>query len=119
VRLDLRTGRYELVVRGRRPSCIDLKHERPAGTGTLGRKPLAAVRAAYLRVFREGLEKPICQEGGRPEDITVSNGGTPILILVNGVQTVSAIDDLSCWSDAASALHDLLDETFEEARGAS
>lgn len=119
VRLDLRTGRYELTARARRPACVDEKLERAVRTGALGSKTLSAVRAAYLRVFREGLEKPICREGGRPEDITVSNGGTPILVLGTGWRTVSAVDDLSCWSDAASALHDLLDETFEAARGAS
>ena len=116
VRLDLRTGRYEFTLRARRPSCVDPKLERPVRTGSLGARRLAAVRSAYLRVFREGLEKPICRDGGRPEDITVSNGGTPILILATGWRTVAAGDDLSCWSEAASALHELLDDTFARDR---
>ena len=113
VRLDLRSGRYELTLKARRPRCVDPRLERPVRTGTLDGSRLAALRSAYLRVFEEGLEKPICREGGRPEEIIVSNGGTPILVLATGWRTVSAGDDLSCWSEAASALHELLDETFD------
>ena len=61
----------------------------------------------------EGFKSPACENGNHPEDITVSNGGTPTLVLTTGFATGSALDDLSCWSDAATALHDLLDETFE------
>ena len=81
-------------------------------TGTLDPERLAAVRAAALRVSAEGFESPACRNGDPPENIIVSNGGTPTLILTTGFATGSALDDLSCWSGSATALHDLLDETF-------
>jgi hypothetical protein len=116
VRLHLRTGRYALTRRAPRRACQDARLERPVRTGSLDSGRLAAVRAAALRVVAEGMESPACRDGERPEDITVSNGGTPTLILTTGFATGSAPDDLSCWSDAAAALHDLLDETFASDR---
>ncbi|HYI39089.1 MAG TPA: hypothetical protein VE053_02095 [Allosphingosinicella sp.] len=112
VRLSLRTGRYALVRRASRPVCHDAGLERPVVRDILDPKRLAAIRAAALRVVAEGFESPACRDGNPPEDITISNGGTPTLILTTGFATGSAIDDLSCWSDSATALHDLLDETF-------
>ena len=112
VRLHLRTGRYSLTRRAQRQVCGGTI-ERPVRTGTLDRERLAAIRAAAARVMTEGFESPACENGGRPEDIIVSNGGTPILVLTTGFATGSAVDDLSCWSEAATALHDLLDETFD------
>jgi len=73
------------------------------------------LRAAYLRVLSEGLESELCREGGRPRDLIISNGGTPILALTSGWATSSAPDDLSCWSEAATALHDALDRVFSPA----
>jgi hypothetical protein len=55
---------------------------------------------------------PVCRNGGRPKDIVVDNGATPVLILTSGAGTTSAPDDLSCWSDAASALHGVLEDAF-------
>lgn len=111
VRLHLRTGRYSLTRRAPRRVC-GAAIERPVRTGTLDRERLAAIRAAASRVVMEGFESPACEKGEKPEDIIVSNGGTPTLVLTTGFATGSAIDDLTCWSDAATALHDLLDETF-------
>jgi hypothetical protein len=112
VRLHLRTGRYSLTRRAPRRVCGGAI-ERPVRTGTLDAERLAAIRSAAMRVVMEGFESPACENGKRPEDIIVSNGGTPTLVLTTGFATASAVDDLSCWSEAATALHDLLDETFE------
>ena len=111
VRLHLRTGRYSLTRRAPRQVCGGAI-ERPVTTGTLDPERLAAIQAAALRVVMEGFESPACENGEHPEDIIVSNGGTPTLVLTTGFATGSALDDLSCWSEAATALHDLLDETF-------
>jgi len=70
------------------------------------------VQTAYLRLLNEGFENDVCREGGNPETIIVNDGGTPILVLTTGSQTASAPDDLSCWSEAANALHDVLDRVF-------
>jgi hypothetical protein len=81
--------------------------------GTLRAERLEAVRAAYLRVLTEGLVKPVCRDGGRPEEIVISNGGTPVLVLTTGSETKSAPDSLTCWSEAASALSNALDRIFQ------
>lgn len=73
---------------------------------------LARLRAAYQRVITDGFEDPICSAGGKPQDIRVSNGGTPIVVAATGRAVGSAPDNLSCWSEAATALHKALDETF-------
>ena len=115
VRLDLISGRYAFTPRAARRVCNDSGLERPVNLGRLDTQRLAAVRAAYLRVWGEGLESSACQEGRRPESIIISNGGTPILVLATGGMTVSAPDDLSCWTEAAWALQDELDEAFSSA----
>jgi hypothetical protein len=115
VRLDLTSGRYALTARAARRVCNDAGLERPVTMGTLDAERLAAVRAAYLRVLAEGVETPACEEGGRPERIIVSNGGAQILVLATGAEQRAAPDDLSCWSDAALALHDTVDEAFSSA----
>jgi hypothetical protein len=112
VTVDLRTGVYTLTPRAPRGICYDVGLERPSSKGRLSGHSLAALRAAYLRVLSEGFEKSVCRDGGRPQDIIFDTGGTPILVLTNGRGTRSAPDDLSCWSAAASALHDILDEAF-------
>jgi hypothetical protein len=113
VRLDLRTGQYLFTARAPRRVCTDAGLERPARIGTLRAGRLEAVRTAYLRALSEGLEKPACRNGGRPEEIVVSNGGRPILVLATGSGTGSAPDNPACWSAAASALHDALDRIFD------
>jgi hypothetical protein len=112
VRLDLRTGRYSLTVRAPRRLCDQRDLERPVRSGKLPDESLARVRAAYRQVIAEGLETPICREGGKPRDIVISNGGTLILVVATGTAVGSAPDDLGCWSKAAIALHDALDEAF-------
>jgi hypothetical protein len=112
VRLDLRTGRFELTSRADRKVCNRPGTERPVTTGGLAARPLAQVRAAYLRALGEGLIHPQCRDGGRPDRVVVSNGGTQILLVATGRDTASAPDDLSCWSEAAEALQHALDEVF-------
>ena len=112
VRLDLRTGQYAFTATASPATCDEPGLERPVRTGTLDAGDLAAVRAAYSRAQMDGLEQPVCREGGRPERLIISNGGPHILLVASGAITMSAPDDLSCWSEAALALHDLLDEEF-------
>lgn len=115
--LDLKTGRYTLTPRASRRTCQQAGLERPVVRGRLAGARLAGVRTAYLRSLSEGLESELCREGGRPENITISNGGTPVLVATNGSGSGSAPDDLSCWSEAATALHDALDEAFDGQQG--
>lgn len=116
VRLDLTTGRYALTARAPRRVCNEARLERPVSMGRLGAGRLAAVRAAYLRILTEGFMSRACRNGERREEIVVNNGGTPILVLATGAETGSAPDDLGCWSDAASALHHVLDDAFRSAQ---
>jgi hypothetical protein len=62
------------------------------------------------------LENPDCQPGRRLNKVVVGNGGTPVLVLTNGRGTLSAPGELSCWSDAADALHETLDGAFSSAQ---
>lgn len=109
VQLDLRTGDYVLTARAPRPICHDADLERPREKGRLDQARLLAVRESYRRVQAEGVSQ--CR-AGCGEAVVISNGGTPILVLTNGVGTVAAPDYLGCWSRAASDLHHALDEAF-------
>jgi hypothetical protein len=115
VRLDLRTGRYQFTEIAPQRTCHEPGLERPVRVGRLSGAPLEAARTAYLRALGDGLENPVCREGRRPDVIVVNNGGTPILILATGRFTVSPPDDLACWSEAASALHEELERLFPSA----
>lgn len=112
VRLDLRTGRYSLSARAPRSVCNSSGLERPVRSGTLGAVSLGNVRAAYQRALVEGLENPACRDGGKPQNMVISNAGTPILLLATGRAVGSAPDDLSCCSKSATALHRVLDDAF-------
>ena len=118
VRLDLRSGRYALTARAAGRVCGDSGLQRPVVTGRLGSGRLEAVRGAFARAVAEGLEGPECREGKRPDHIVISNGGTPILVIATGAFQEAAPDDLTCWSDAATELQDVLDETFPAASAA-
>jgi hypothetical protein len=114
VMLDLRTGRYALTSRADRQVCNDPALERPVKRGVLTGKQLASARAAYLRAFSEGLDKSTCRDGHplRPDELVISNGGVRILVVASGSRTLPAPEELTCWSEAASALKDLLDHIF-------
>jgi hypothetical protein len=112
VRLDLWRGRYSVTARAPRRVCDKRGLERPVRNGTLVEESLGKLRVAYQRVLADGLENPVCREGGKLQDIIISNGGTPILVIATGRAVKSAPDDLTCWSKAATALHDALDEAF-------
>jgi hypothetical protein len=116
VKLDLRSGRYELTHRAPRKICDDANLERPVKTGKLSASQLAPIRSAYVRVLNEGFESDACRDGKHPEDVVVSNGGTPILVLTTGGFSAVAPQDLTCWTDAANDFQDLLDTTFGSSR---
>lgn len=112
VMLDLRTGRYDFTARASRDICNDPKLERPVTHGALSVEKLASVRLAYQRVLSEGLESQACRDHKRPDYIVIDNGGVRVLVVTSGYASSPAPDDLTCWSDAATALKDLLDRTF-------
>ena len=118
VRIDLRSGRYALTARASRRVCSLAALERPVATGRLRSGRLEAVRAAFARAVADGLEGPECREGRRPDHIVISNGGPHVLVIATGAYQEGAPDDLTCWSDAAADLQDLLDETFPAASAA-
>jgi hypothetical protein len=108
----LRTGRYSFVARAARTTCNDRQLERPIVEGKLEARKLKYVRAAYLRALNERLVSQACYYNKRPDQVVVSNGGTPTLVVVNGAIVRSAPDDLGCWSNAAETLHEVLNELF-------
>ena len=113
VRLDLRTGMFAVTPGAPRRLCHKPGLERPVSEGRLSGGTLMAVRAAYLQALGQGLDNPACRDGKRPQDyVVISNGGTPILVVTNGMGSLAAPDDLTCWSHAANALHETLEETF-------
>lgn len=114
VRVDLETGRYALTHRAPRTVCRDANLERPISEGRLDGAQLRALEQAFQRAVRHGLND--CRAGTRPEDIIVSNGGVPVLVVTDGRGTTSAPTELNCWSDAGRELHRLLDTTFPSSR---
>lgn len=112
VRIDLRTGHYVLTPLAPRKRCNEPELERPVLLGSLSAWRLAKLRGAYTRVLDEGVISPDCQDGKEPEMIIVSNGGTPLMVVATGAFTVAPPEYLSCWSKAAKALHEALDEAF-------
>jgi hypothetical protein len=117
VRLDLQTGQFAYTARAPRQICNEAGLERPVIAGSLDTERLAPIRAAYSRALSDGLVSQACREGVQPNAVVVSNGGPRILVVATGAATRSARpDDLTCWSDAAHALHDILDETFGDRR---
>src|SRR3954465_4876391 len=115
VRLDLVTGRYALTGRAAQRICHRRGLERPVVTARLRGGRLDSLRAAYRRAVAEGLESSECREGKPTKMIVISNSGTPILVVATGANTAGAPGDLSCWSEAANALHHGLDEAFRAA----
>ena len=115
VRVDIRTGSYELTVRAPRRICSQRALDRPVRKGRLNNNALVAVRRAYWSAASDDLTSPDCMNGGPPTTVVVSNGGRPILLVVSGRRAESAPDQVGCWSNAATVLHDLLNRTFPEA----
>jgi len=112
VRLDLGTGRYTVRAPRSWRICRRPAYRSRIRTAVLAGGELATVRAAYRRVVSEGLEDPVCRNGGRPERFIISNGGTPILRVTSRGRTVAPPNDRNCWSDAALGLHRLLNDMF-------
>lgn len=116
VMLDMATGKFTLTRRAPRRICNEAGLERPTTRGELQGEALKQIRAAYLRAMTTGLENPDCRWGRSSDTIVVSNGGTPTLVLTSGQGTSSAPSELGCWSDAANALHNALDNAFPSAQ---
>lgn len=114
--LDLRTGTYELTQRAPREACDDEQLERPKRRGQLKPSDFELVRSAFALAENEGLESPVCLEGGKPDYMVVSNGGPRTLVLTTGARTESAPSSLGCWSEPAMAIHDLLNHVFDPYR---
>jgi hypothetical protein len=112
VRVDLTTGHYVLTSRAPRGVCNDPGLQRSTHEGTLNANKIALIREAYRRVLKERLQDSACDAGGRPTQIVIDNGGPHILIVSTGAMTVAAPSNLSCWTNAAFGLHDLLAHTF-------
>ncbi|HMG47198.1 MAG TPA: hypothetical protein VK614_07035 [Allosphingosinicella sp.] len=112
VRLNLGAGRYAVRAPRTWRACRRPAFPTRVRTAVLAADELAAVRAAYQRAASEGLAHPACRNGGRPERIVISNGGTPILRLTERARTISPPRDRNCWSDAALRLHRLLNDMF-------
>lgn len=116
VQLDLSDGEFALTDRADREECQNPSLERLSRKGTLDKNDLKTLREAFDLAQREGLEATICQEGGKPDYIMISNGGLPTLVVTTGAATEHAPDKLECWSKPAEALHDLLETIFAPQR---
>jgi hypothetical protein len=112
VRVDLGTGRYTVTAPRTWQVCTRPPFRSRIRRGRLGPDDLAAVWAAYRDAESAGLANPVCRNGARPENIVISNGGTPTLRLTDRGRTVSPPNDSSCWSEAAWRFHRLLEDLF-------
>jgi hypothetical protein len=111
VRLDLVKGTYALTPRASRRVCQDKDLDRRLVNGKLDKADLATVREAYARAVAEGLEDPTCR---RDKDtyVVIYNGGPRLLVVATGRATRGASSDINCWSPAADALYDTLNDVF-------
>jgi hypothetical protein len=112
VRLHLGTGHYTLMAPRTWRTCRRPPFRSRVRTAALAADELADVRAAYHHALSEGLDNPACRNGGRPDEVVISNGGMPRLWLTNVERTASPPRDLTCWSEAARELHRVLDNAF-------
>jgi len=113
-RVDLETGEYAFTPRAPRAVCQAPDLERPTVEGRLDASRLRALQQAFQRTITEGLNA--CRGGRRPDEVIISNGGLHVLVVTTGQAMDAAPTELSCWTAAAWALHDLLDETFPSPR---
>jgi hypothetical protein len=107
--LDLATGDYALTRGAARGACQDPKLVRPVQHGRLDAARLSGVRLAFGRAMAGNLDA--CFNGGS-EEIIVSNGGTPIMVLTNGAGTKAAPGRYGCWNADALALRRALADAF-------
>lgn len=114
VRVDLETGDYAYTAGAPRAVCQDLDLERPIVKGQLNASQVRVLDQAFQRAITDGLNA--CRAGQRPKDFIFSNGGLAVLVVNNGRAMDAAPSDLSCWTEAAWALHNLLQATFPEPR---
>lgn len=114
VRVDLETGKYALTARAPRIVCQDRDLERATVEGRLDASRLLALQQAFQKAITGGLNK--CRGGQRSDEVIISNGGLRVLVVTNGRATDAAPTEISCWTDAAWALHNLLDQTFPSSR---
>lgn len=112
VRLELGSGRYLLTPRAPRATCNDPGLKRPTRRGALARPDLDRLRAAALRAQTEGMLNPDCRDGGKPQELVISNGGAPRLVLSTERGLFWASENLGCWSKAGRDLHKVLDEVL-------
>lgn len=112
VRLDLGTGRYLLAPHSRPDTCNAPHLQRPVRQGAVSRATLERLRAASLRLEAEGVLNPDCRAGRKPQNLVISNGGTPHLALSTVRGVTWSPDDLSCWSKAGMDLHQALERVF-------
>lgn len=114
VELELDTGKFEFTPRASRRVCQKSGPNRPVVQGVLESSRLEAVRKAYRRAETEGLGK--CGVGGTAEPALESKAGKQILVLMTGTGTTAPPDDINCWSEAAQALQDILEDTFRSSQ---
>jgi hypothetical protein len=80
----------------------------------LNTSQVRVLHQAFQRAITGGLNG--CRGGQRPKDSIISNGGLAVLVVNDGRATDAAPSDLSCWTQAAWELHNVLQATFPEPR---
>ena len=109
--LDMRNGRYQLAplppkAGFRAINFIRVRQDRLAAV------ELAKVRAAFGEAIASGLAEPGCAKLAPPANIAVRNGEAPLLELTALGRKRTAPRELSCWTQAARNLHEILETRF-------
>jgi hypothetical protein len=113
VQLDLMTGRYTVTAPRNWRTCRRPNWPRRTRTGVMTSLELVPIQVTFENATEGGLEHPLCRNGGHPEQIVISNGGTPVMRLTERGRTTAAPSDQTCWTGAASRLKCLLDAAFD------
>lgn len=112
VQLDLMTGHYTVTAPRDWRTCRRPSWALRTRAGMMTSLELVPIQVTFQNAIEGGLEHPLCRIGRRPEQIVVSNGGTPVMRLTERGRTTAAPNDRTCWTGAASRLQCLLETAF-------
>jgi hypothetical protein len=111
--VDLDSGRYRWIVQRLRPECGHATSA-PVEEGQLAPNQQRIIRRAAERGLREGLISANCREGRQSPDVVISNASEPYILIVSTPRdAMSAPNDLTCWSDAATGLQRAMERIFD------
>ena len=111
--VDIDSGRFVWNAQLPRSECQSAKSA-PLVVGELTAEERATLGENIREALTNGLVEQACREGRDPPRPVLSNAGAPYILVLSGpTDSLSAPNDLSCWSDAAMSLQRRLQRMFD------